>query len=372
MAETFDETITHSYGSRIKNSFGGIIFGLLLLIGSSILLWWNEDRTLTQANALEEGLAKTVTLATPTVNSANDHALIYTTGTLTGDELRDPTFGINVDAVVLERRVTMYQYQEHVSESEKQEVGGSVRVTKHYSYDKTWSSSPINSSRFKEAGDHYNPPFAYNAQHFNAQHPTLGDFSLSSSIINRAEGFERLHVEASTLQNTSISDGDIYIGKDPQNPKIGDMKISYNYLPSHNTYSVIAAQLGSTLDLYTTSQGAQIAFLKAGVHTPQAIFAQAQSENNFMAWLLRAVGLLLMFIGFMMILGPLQILASIIPFLGSIVGVGSSLIALLLTLLLGGSIIVISWFAQRPLLTAGLIALVIGLIFLMRQRARRV
>ncbi len=372
MAETFDETITHSYGSRIKNSFGGIIFGILLLIGSSILLWWNEDRTRSTASALEEGLSSTLILQSAVFDTTNNDALIYTTGTLSGDELRDSTFGVVADAVALERNVEMYQYQEHVDERKEEHVGGSVTVTKHYSYNKVWSSTPINSSHFKEASDHHNPPFAYKAEHFRANNPKLGDFSVASSIINRADGYEALHVNETTLNGAHIDNGDIYLGDTSTEPQIGDMRIRYRYLKAGQTYSIIAKQQERNLGLYTTSNGEQIGFLKAGVQTPEEIFAQAQSENSVMAWILRAVGLLLMFIGFTMILGPLQILASVIPFLGSIVGVGSSLIALLLTLLLGGSIIVIAWFAQRPFLTAGLIALVIGVIFLMRQKAHRI
>ncbi len=372
MAETFEETITHGYGSRIKNSFGGIIFGLLLLIGSAILLWWNEDRTLSTASALEEGLEKSVMLASPVVEGANEGTLVYTVGTLSGDELHDSTFGVVADAVALERKVEMYQYKEHIDEKKEEHVGGSVTVTKHYSYDKVWSSTPIDSSRFKEASDHRNPLFRYKAEHFRANNPKLGDFSVASSIVNRADGYEALHVTQTTLSDGHIDNGDIYLGDTSTEPQIGDMRIHYRYLKAGDTYSIIAKQQGRNLGLYTTSNGEQIGFLKAGVQSPEEIFAQAQSENSVLAWVLRGVGLVLMFIGFLMILGPLQTLASVIPFLGSIIGVGSALIAFLLTLLLGGSIIVIAWFAQRPFLAIGLIALVIGVIFLMRQRVRRV
>ena len=52
--DRYTETSYTSYGQNIGNSFKGILVGLLFLVGSMVLLWWNEGRSVAQADALEE------------------------------------------------------------------------------------------------------------------------------------------------------------------------------------------------------------------------------------------------------------------------------------------------------------------------------
>ena len=58
----FTETKTTSYGENIGNSFKGILLGIVLIIGSIILLSYNENRSINQTLALEEMQSKIVTL----------------------------------------------------------------------------------------------------------------------------------------------------------------------------------------------------------------------------------------------------------------------------------------------------------------------
>ena len=77
-----------------------------------------------------------------------------------------------------------------------------------------------------------------------------------------------------------------------------------------------------------------------------------------------------MFIGFVMLMRPLAVLADVIPMFGSLVGVGTGLIALLLAG--AGSLITISfaWIFYRPLLGIGLLAIAAALLFLLFSKAR--
>ena len=61
-------------------------------------------------------------------------------------------------------------------------------------------------------------------------------------------------------------------------------------------------------------------------------------------------------------MGPLTVLADIIPFLGSIVGAGTKFIAGVLAFVLSTTIIAVGWFAFRPLLGISLVVLAVGLI----------
>ena len=57
------------------------------------------------------------------------------------------------------------------------------------------------------------------------------------------------------------------------------------------------------------------------------MFEAAQSENTLITWRIRFGGLLGMFIGFVIMLSIFGIIADVIPFVGSIVGFGISIIA---------------------------------------------
>jgi hypothetical protein len=44
MSDHFTETSRQGFGSRLANSFAGLVIGPLLVIGAIVLLWWNEGR----------------------------------------------------------------------------------------------------------------------------------------------------------------------------------------------------------------------------------------------------------------------------------------------------------------------------------------
>jgi hypothetical protein len=77
-----------------------------------------------------------------------------------------------------------------------------------------------------------------------------------------------------------------------------------------------------------------------------------------MTWLLRFLGFLAVYIGLSMLLAPLGVLADVLPFLGSIMRFGTSLIAMVIAVPTSLATIAIAWLAYRPVL--GITLLVIG------------
>jgi hypothetical protein len=49
----YTTTTTTSYGSRVKNSCGGIFGGIALFLAGTALLWWNEGNAVANAKLLE-------------------------------------------------------------------------------------------------------------------------------------------------------------------------------------------------------------------------------------------------------------------------------------------------------------------------------
>ena len=78
------------------------------------------------------------------------------------------------------------------------------------------------------------------------------------------------------------------------------------------------------------------------------MFESILTENDWMTWVFRGLGLLILFIGWSMFFSLLPILGKFIPLLGTIIGFGTGLIAFILTLVLGGGTIIIAWFVVRP------------------------
>ena len=56
--DTYTETETISYGSRISSSFKGMLPGILMFLGAFPLLFWNEGRAVKTARASATSTAR--------------------------------------------------------------------------------------------------------------------------------------------------------------------------------------------------------------------------------------------------------------------------------------------------------------------------
>ena len=118
--------------------------------------------------------------------------------------------------------------------------------------------------------------------------------------------------------------------------------------------------------------GKRVQLLVDGEKSMEEMFASAQSANTVMCWIVRLVGILLMYMGLSMVFRPLSVLADVLPILGDIVGIGTGFVAGILAGICGLTTIAIAWIVYRPVLGVALLALVGGLVFLlMKKRAAK-
>jgi len=158
MSDSYTEVTTESWGSRLMGSIKSVLFGIVLFLAAFVVIWWNEGRAVKTAKGLDEGAALVETIASEPLDVNKDGKLVHLTGAVTTEErLLDQEFAIDVNALKLRRVVEMYQWKENEKTTEKKKVGGSVEKTTTYTYEKTWSSSLINSDGFKIPEDHVNP-----------------------------------------------------------------------------------------------------------------------------------------------------------------------------------------------------------------------
>jgi len=133
----------------------------------------------------------------------------------------------------------------------------------------------------------------------------------------------------------------------------------------------VSRQVNATFEPYQTQAGGTIELLATGTHTAAAMFQQAQKSNTILTWALRGGGLFLMFFGLQLILGPLSVLADVVPLFGSIVGAGTGLIAALVAAVLSFCTIAVAWIVYRPLFGIILLVAAGGIGFLALSRMRK-
>ncbi|HEV8238682.1 MAG TPA: hypothetical protein VGS57_04895 [Thermoanaerobaculia bacterium] len=93
-------------GGRLGGSLKGAVVGVIFALVAVPLLFWNEGRAVKRARTLAEGAGKVVSVPAAAVDASHEGGLVHTSGQATTDEvLRDPTFGVERNALALERKV---------------------------------------------------------------------------------------------------------------------------------------------------------------------------------------------------------------------------------------------------------------------------
>jgi Transmembrane protein 43 len=378
--EEVTETGETSWLSRLGQSFAGIIFGILLIVASCVLLFWNEGRAVTTARSLTEGAGLVRTVAADKVDPANEGRLVHVTGTLSASgPATDSEFGVKSDSVRLVRHAEMFQWTEDSETESQKKLGGGETTKTTYKYKRDWVDKPVDSSKFHSREGHANPQMTWRARQSLAPGIKLGAFSMPDTLMRGFGSEEAFTVgddqvavlQKRTQKPVQAIDGALYVGKDPAQPSVGDFKITFAEVKAQAA-SVVARQAGPTFEAYRTRAGGNVELVAAGSIPASDMFKSAQDDNRMWTWLIRLGGCVAMFIGFALIMSPLSVLADVIPILGDIVGAGTSIVAFLCTVAIAPVVIAIAWFTYRPvvalitLVVGG--ALVAGGIYLARQR----
>jgi hypothetical protein len=366
MPDVYTEVTTRSWGGRIGDSFKGIAFGFILLIAAAILLWWNEGRAVERARTLAEGHKAVVPVSADRVDPANEGKLVHVCGTAATEEtLSDSELGLSAVALRLRREVQMYQWHERKESKTERKVGGSEETTTTYTYEKVWAPGAIASSGFKHPEGHENPAQArLKAEERTAQAASLGAFQLTPSLTARIDRFEPLPATAESLARVAeglrkelkLAESGYYLGAEPSSPKVGDLKITLSVVKSCDV-SVTARQFGKSFEPYISKAGGEIEMLRMGRLSADTVFKQAEASNRGLTWLLRAAGFVVMWIGLALILAPLGVLADVLPFLGTLVRLGTGAFAFVVALVVSLLIIVVAWLFYRPVIAVIILAL---------------
>lgn len=389
----YQEVTKTTYGGRLNNALSGVGFGFLLIIASTVLLFWNEGRTVKTTRMLREAGKVCVELGDiSAVNPEMNGKMVHASGFATTDDiLSDPQFGLSLNAIQLRRSVEYYQWTEIQHSETRDKVGGGQETITTYTYEKDWVSSPQNSSSFRDP-EYKNIPndvlLTVQDNKWSARNVTFGAYKLPEGLFSQMSSSEpeTLTLDPETVNGLSAQlskskdagnvayvhqDGNvIYLGSDPNNPSVGDVRISYdNVLPAD--VSILAVVNGNTFGRFTAKNGYSLMSLDNGIRSMDEMFQGEHKSNKTMAWIIRLVGLLLVFFGFRNIFDLLTALFKVLPFLGNIVGMGVGLVCGVLALVWTLVVIAIGWIAYRPVLGVILLLAAGALIWFLVRKGKQ-
>lgn len=381
MPDPLSVTTRTSWLSRLGSAFGGVLTGLALILASIVLLAWNEGRSVQAIRANKEGSGAVVSVAADRIDPANAGRLIHLSGPVTAEGSRqDTALGISADSLILTRKIEYYQWVETTQSETHARLGGGEETVTTYSYDRQWRSTPEDSSRFHQPAGHQNPAPQIKSADFRAEKARLGAFALDSAVLDQVGADTPLTLTPAQATRAAAvlsrpvraTEGAFYVGTNPAVPEAGDMRVTYQVTPQNSTLSVIGAQTAGTLQPFPTRAGAPILMVRTGTASAEQMFVQAKAANQTMSWALRGLGLVVMIAAFGMVLAPLGVLSDVVPLFGSIVRMGTGLIAGATGLIVSMIIIASAWITYRPVLAVGIIAVAgaaVGFV-VWRSRAR--
>ena len=410
MAVTEERVVENpSWVQRLGSSFKGVLIGFALFIAGFPILFLNEGRAVDTAKRLKEGAGAVVDVPADKIDAENEGKLVHVSGKAdTQDVLSDDVFGVSVTALRLLRTVEVYQTVEH-SETTREKRGDKTVEETTYTYSNEWCTKPVDSSQYHEAAKRTaNPPAAmpYGDVDKIAQNVTLGAFKLSDTHVKRMGekkpfAFPADFKAPASVPGAQYQNGIIYVpynaaaaaaAQAPTNvatavanaaasaivgghsvamaPVPGDVRVTFKVVLPHDV-TVVERQDGNTLSPWAASDGETLSFVRDGRVPAAKIFADAQSMNSKITWLLRLVGLLVMYFGLKKVLGPIDTLVDAIPILNGIVAMGTSLAAGLVSAACALLTIGVAWVFYRPWLCIPLIAVGVGLIVMVFMKKRK-
>lgn len=407
MADSVSVTSHHSYGSRVGNSFRNILWWLFLLVISIIILVRNENNFVEEKNALNEWASVVQEASSTQIDSSLEWKLVhlYWDTASNAEALKDNVFWIVTDDLKLKRTVEMYQWYEDEHTECHDNVWWSEDCTTTYTYDKKWDTEAIDSDRFQKPSGHSNPSNrTYESTQQSKSPITLWAYTLSTTFVDKLDNYAPINLDEQNVKNPKsqnesesiakentgdaiennndsylywdtqvvndnlfhIQNNYIYISKDPNSPAIWDLRISFASVKS-GIVSIVWKQVWTELSSYTTSNWRTIALLEPRQVTAEDMFQHAQQANKMWTWIIRFIGLLLMFCAFSMMMQFIETLAKVLPFLAKIVWTWTRLIAFCLTLVVWFVVIWLAWIAVRPIVWISCLVIAAVWIFLLAK-----
>ena len=338
-----------------QNSASGCTLpGIGLFLIAFAILWWNEGKAVRDFVSLGN-LGKIAVAATSnSVNPANEgKPVVVRAKAGTEKMLADPEFGVRAAALQLVREVEMFQWRENKPSKKEREKGAET------SYEQEWSDREIESARFEVEEGHENPVMPYPSASWIAKEVDFGAFKLPEKMVRQIRSFVPLDpADAKPVipETVTAVGGMLFVGEDRDSPKIGDLKVAFTAVYPQEV-SLVAKQVGSSFEDYASKSGELISIIRPGLHSKDELIDHERSQVKWRTILLRIAGFVAMFVGLLLVFGPIARATEKVPLLGKLVGAGVGLTSFLTSAILTLATIAVAWIAHRTwlVITLGVI-----------------
>lgn len=404
----YTEVKRTSYGSRVGSSFKGIGTGFVMFIAATVLLWWNEGRAVHTSQDIAEMGKNAVHVEEITkIDASLDGQLVHMNGTtVTNDVLTDGLFGVSVNAISLMRDVEYYQWVEHSRTETKENLGGSKEEITTYTYEREWTSSPVSSSSFKDPDykDVNSVLTKIDNATYKASNVGFGAYTMPENMISSLAHMYRSNTELTlsydvlsqlngqiiaqlpvteqaAVKNATATLGDstlayihqngnvLYLGRDANNPAVGDVRVTFTQA-NPGAISLVAVVNGNSFSTYKTKNGSNDVFLHSGTKTLDEMVQSEEQGNTFLTWVLRILGLVLVCAGLKGIFEFLVTLLKVVPFLANILNWGVSLVCNIVGFAWTLIIVGLAWIWYRPILGISLLVIAGVLVYFLAFKGK--
>lgn len=255
-----------------KSGSGSFLLFLLLVIGIALI----------GGSFLLSSGDKIISISSTEDKSDNNGKIVHVTGELNSATFKDPMFQISHTGIGLNRIVEIYQWVES---------GGT--------YNKEWKSEIIvlqNDSAASEV--HSNPSeMPFFSESWKVDKIKFGSFELSESLEKKVITYKPMQLTEEDFAKLNehgqkafkLFEGKYFFGVDPNVPKIGDLRVSFE-AASVEKYTILAKQQGNTLVGYTGDAGLIEEARIGTVDLKTMSSAIESSDNSLLTWILRIAG----------------------------------------------------------------------------------
>lgn len=146
-----------------------------------------------------------------------------------------------------------------------------------------------------------------------------------------------------------------YKGSNCSQPQVGDIRISYKYVPSGIKVSIIGKQNSDNTISAMPVKDNQLYLQYSGTFSLDEMLKKFKQSNVLLTFGLRLGGFILMCLGLYLLIRPIIFITRFIPFLSSIVEYFSFFMVVIVSCILSLLTIAIAWFAYMPLLAVALL-----------------
>ena len=375
------QTTRTSYGQRLKGSGSAIIAGILMFVIGTVILFWNEGRTIKTTRMIKAADKECVELPdVGTLDPSFDGKMVHLSGfASTPESFADSVFGVFADNVLrLEREVEYYQMVERTESETKKNLDGSEERTTTYYYDEKWVSEPVDSKDFYDSDrkDANWTLVVCDDKEYVARQAVVGAYKIPERMINSLSNKSRLDIHPDQEYLAAIDevahrnyytrkdlvqvyDNSVYIGLNPAQPAIGDVRVRFYTVPEENV-SIMAKIQGDSFTKFVHKNGKDMELIRDGVVSKDEMIQQEKASNKALAWGLRILGFLLIYFGLKNIFQFVDALFKIIPLITNLVSFGISLACFIVALAWSIIVISVGWIFYRPVL--GILMLAAGLV----------